>query len=103
MLFREAADAEAAAALDRIVAQVAGVVAGLIAEEPAARPRGVAESDRRVAIAMLAQMLVGASQSLANWWSEHQEVPRERLVEVAMDFAWLGLERLRAGERWPAR
>jgi AcrR family transcriptional regulator len=101
LLFREAADAEVSAALDRVVAQVTGVVAALIAEEPARSPPGVSEADRQLAIRMLAQMLVGAMQSLANWWSDHQEVPRERLVELAMDFTWLGLERLRAGERWP--
>ena len=39
-------------------------------------------------------------QSLALWWGDHEEIPRERLVQVVMDFAWLGLERLRAGERF---
>jgi AcrR family transcriptional regulator len=103
MLFREAADAEVTAALDRVVAQVTAVVAALIAEEPARQPPGQSEAERKAAIAMLAQMLVGAMQSLANWWSDHQQVPRKQLVELAMDFAWVGLERLRAGERWTAR
>jgi len=49
---------------------------------------------------MLGQLLAGAVQSLSLWWGEHEEVPREQLVAVVMDFAWLGLERLRAGERW---
>ena len=49
---------------------------------------------------MLAQMLVGAVQSLANWWADHQEIPRARIVEMTMDFAWQGLERLSQGERW---
>ena len=40
-------------------------------------------------------------QSLANWWADHQEVPRERLLKMTMDYAWLGLERLSRGERWP--
>jgi hypothetical protein len=39
-------------------------------------------------------------QSLANWWADHQEIPRERIVEITMDYAWLGLERLSRGERW---
>jgi hypothetical protein len=26
-------------------------------------------------------------QSLANWWADHQELPRERIVEMTMDFA----------------
>ncbi|MEA2378755.1 MAG: hypothetical protein QOD13_2662, partial [Thermoleophilaceae bacterium] len=28
--------------------------------------------------------------------------PRNRIVEMTMDFAWVGLQRLSAGERWPA-
>jgi hypothetical protein len=39
-------------------------------------------------------------QSLSNWWADHQEVPRERILEMTMDYAWLGLERLSRGERW---
>ena len=53
-----------------------------------------------VAAEMLAQQLVGAGQSLANWWDEHREVTREQMLQAHMDFAWLGLERLVAGERW---
>jgi AcrR family transcriptional regulator len=97
MLFREAADPEVAAFLDRVRGQVAGVVAALIAAEPAATPDD--KADRRQAIEMLAEQLVGAVQALANWWADHQDVPRETLVDAVMDFAWLGLERLRAGER----
>jgi AcrR family transcriptional regulator len=97
MLFREAADPEVAAFLDRVRGQVAGVVAALIAAEPATAAED--RADRRRAIEMLAEQLVGAVQALANWWAEHQEVPRAELVDSVMDFAWLGLERLRAGER----
>ena len=73
------------------------MVAALIAAEPATPPEDPAE--RRRAIEMLAEQLVGAVQALANWWADHQEVPREVLVDRVMDFAWIGLERLRAGER----
>jgi hypothetical protein len=45
-------------------------------------------------------MLVGGAQSMANWWAEHPEARRSQLVEIAMDFSWLGLERLSRGERW---
>ena len=99
MLFREAADPEVAAFLDRVRGQVAGVVAALIAAEPAASPGD--RADRRQAIEMLAEQLVGAVQALANWWADHQEVPRAQLVDAVMDFAWIGLERMRAGERAP--
>ncbi|TML34469.1 MAG: hypothetical protein E6G29_10365 [Actinobacteria bacterium] len=78
--------------------QVGAAVAGLIAAEPRTE-RGNREESAR-AIEMLGQLLAGAVQSLALWWGDHEEIPRERLVQVVMDFAWLGLERLRAGERF---
>ncbi len=100
MLFREANDPEMVRVLERIVAQVTGVVAALIAEDPGSRLSGADEAEREQGIQMLAQMLVGSVQSLANWWADHQEVPRARILLMTMDYAWLGLERLSRGERW---
>jgi hypothetical protein len=48
---------------------------------------------------MFAQQLSGAVQSLAIWWQEHPNVERHFVVDCVMDFAWLGLERVRGGER----
>jgi AcrR family transcriptional regulator len=98
ILFRDVADPDTSAALARILEQVTGVVAALIAQDPGARSQGGDQSEP--AIRVLAQMLVGAVQSVANWWAEHPEVAREQAVEMVMDFAWVGLERLSAGERW---
>jgi hypothetical protein len=39
-------------------------------------------------------------QGLALWWYEHPDVPRERVVGTAMNFLWLGFDRVRAGEVW---
>lgn len=100
MLFREAGDPEMVAVLDRVVAQVTGVVAALIAQDPGSRSSVGDETAREDAIQMLAQMLVGSVQSLANWWADHQEVPRQLILEMTMDYAWLGLDRLSRGERW---
>jgi AcrR family transcriptional regulator len=100
MLFREAADPEVAAAVGRVVAQVTTVVAALIAEDPGADARVEEEAEPDEAIEMLAQMIVGAMQTIANWWADHQEVSREQIVSEAMDFAWLGLDRVARGERW---
>jgi hypothetical protein len=30
-------------------------------------------------------------QSLANWWHDHQDVPRAALVDRTMDFCWVGI------------
>jgi len=101
MLFREATDPEAVAVLDRVTAEVTAFVAGLIAEDPGTR-RGDDEEAREHRIQALAQLLVGAVQSLASWWADHEELPRKQIVEMTMDFAWVGLQRLSQGERWPA-
>ena len=92
MLFRETVDPEAVAALDSVGVGVMALVAELIAQDPGAAP-GDKRSDQ--AIEMIAQMIVGSTQALANWWNDHQDVPRERLVAMAMELLWPGLERLR--------
>jgi AcrR family transcriptional regulator len=100
MLFRDPTDPEVAAVLDGILTQVTALVAALIAQDPGSHTPGEDRIAREQAMQMLAQMLVGSVQSLANWWADHQEIPRERIVEMTMDYAWLGLERLSGGERW---
>jgi AcrR family transcriptional regulator len=100
ILFRDVADPETAAVLDRILSQVTAVVADLIAQDPGVRALDQEETQGEQTIQLLARMLVGAVQSVADWWADHREVPREQIVEMVMDFAWLGLERLRRGERW---
>jgi AcrR family transcriptional regulator len=98
MLFREAADPETAAVLDRMLEQVTAEVTVLISQDPGASALDSVEDKR--ALRMLAEMLVGGTQSMANWWTANPEAPREQMVAIAMDFAWLGLERLSRGERW---
>jgi hypothetical protein len=100
MLFREATDPEAVAVLDRITAEVTNFVASVIAEDPGARRNDDDPVTREHGVQVIAQLLVGAVQSLATWWSDHQELPRERIVEMTMDVAWLGLQRVSQGERW---
>lgn len=52
------------------------------------------------ALEMIAQQQIGAIQSLADWWGEHREVPKDAVIATAMDFAWIGMERVSSGERW---
>jgi hypothetical protein len=51
-------------------------------------------------VEMIAQQLVGAMQSLADWWDLHPNVPKAEVVQAAMDFAWIGQERISQGQRW---
>ena len=100
VLFRETVDPESAAALDRVSAQIRALVAALIAQDPGATPRNEAHPETDRGIQQLAQMLVGAIQSSANWWDDHRDVRRDRVLETAMEFVWFGLDRLGRGERW---
>jgi AcrR family transcriptional regulator len=96
ILFREAVDTEAATVLDRMVAQITGLVATLIAEDPSAVALEE-EPDFELTVEVIAQLVVGATQGAANWWEDHRHVPRAQLVQIAMDFSWRGLSGLRAG------
>ena len=98
MLFRDAADPESSAVLERMVQQVTAEVTVLISQDPGARKLTRVGDER--SLRLLAEMLVGGAQAMANWWTDHPEAPRAQLVEIAMDFAWLGLERLSRGDRW---
>lgn len=88
-LFRDAADPEVADIIDRVQTQGTAMIAALITADPEV------SHDHPQAIEMHAALLSGGVQSLANWWHDHQEVPRAVLVARAMDFCWVGIERLR--------
>lgn len=48
---------------------------------------------------MFAEMLKMAQNGLAVWWYDHRDVPRGELVDRVLEFCWIGLERMAAGER----
>ncbi len=99
MLVRNTADADIATSVERVRHEAAGAITALmVADAPPGSP--VEGVERELAVEMLAQQLVGAAQSLANWWDEHRDLPRGRVLAIAMDFAWVGLERVGEGETW---
>jgi len=98
VIFRNAGDPDVAASLAELRDGVAAAVAALMSEEAEAHFPDAPE--RAQMLQMVAQQLVGAMQSLADWWELHPEVPRKRILQVAMDFVWTGQERLSRGERW---
>ena len=99
MLFRDAVEPEVAKSLQQLAQQAALQVTELIATEPRAQRADESEEEKAEAIEMFGTLLTGGVQQLALWWDDHPKVPRERLVARVMEFAWLGFERLRAGER----
>ncbi|MFO7193829.1 MULTISPECIES: TetR/AcrR family transcriptional regulator [Thermocrispum] len=48
----------------------------------------------------LAAALVGAAESLADWWLDHPGVPADVLASWLMNLVWLGFGDLVAGEVW---
>ena len=101
LMFRDTFETDVAEVLRRLQRQATAAIAGLMASEPLAADAhpGVSDERRRLAIELFAQQLSGAVQSLAVWWRDHPSVERKFVVDCVMDFAWIGLERIRGGER----
>jgi AcrR family transcriptional regulator len=93
MLFRDAVDPDVADQFRRVQAQATGLIAALMESDPDMPPTD--DPEEHLVVEMLAQQLSGAMQSLANWWFDHQHVRRAQLVDIAVTFAWNGLERVR--------
>jgi AcrR family transcriptional regulator len=100
MLVRNPEEPGVAELVGRLQGEAAEAIAELMqAEVPRQRRDDPAEA--RLATEMLAEQLVGALRALGNWWDDHREVPREKVLAMLMEFAWLGFDRLSRGERWP--
>lgn len=97
VLFRNAEDPEVADSLERLRAEAVEAITDIMAADT---PGASSDPQLRQSVEMVTRQLTGAVQALATWWDEHREVPRERVVQRVMDFAWLGLERLGRGEGW---
>ena len=99
MLIRNRASDDVADLFDRLQEDVAGVIAGLMAEDmpTSALPEGV---DSGMAVEATAMQLLGGLTAIANWWDEHRDVARSTVLAMVMEFAWVGLQRASSGERW---
>ena len=98
MYFQEpSGDAAARAVHEEVRAPARAALALILAAEPGAE--GIGGSDE-LAMEMAAEVMRSALTGLAIWWIDHPEVPRERIVETAVNALWIGFERVRSGERW---
>ncbi|HET7052637.1 MAG TPA: TetR/AcrR family transcriptional regulator [Solirubrobacterales bacterium] len=100
VLFRYSTDPEIEAVHAEVAQQSREAILPLFAAEPGAG--NLAGSVAGEGIEMVWVVLRGVLQGLAVWWSEHPEVPRERVVATAMNALWIGFERAQAGEAWSA-
>ena len=64
------------------------------------REAGATEDPRE--LEMAAEVMRAGLTGLAIWWTEHPDVPRERVVATALNVVWIGLERAWRGERFSA-
>lgn len=101
MLIRNRASDGVTDLFERLLDEVAAMVGSLLAEDMPASvlPEG---ADFDMVVEATSRQLLGAITSMANWWDEHREVPRTQVLAMIMEFAWVGLERAAAGERWTA-
>jgi AcrR family transcriptional regulator len=88
MLSRQGAgDAEIAAADDRLRARSAEAIRSLLAADLLAA--GVDPGGRRAEV--LVELAGSAVEGIARWAHDHPSVPREELVDSAMELLWGGL------------
>lgn len=94
MYFLEATgDPQARAAHREIQAQGRGALSAILGQQPGAERIGGGDPD---GLEMAAETMRAGLAGLAIWWDEHPHVPRERIVETAMNVLWIGFARLQA-------
>ena len=86
VLFREPANADAAA-VHRAVSERSR---GLVLKPLLGTPASAAVAANGPDLEMTWVILRGVLQGLALWWVDHPEVPRERVVANALDALWSG-------------
>jgi AcrR family transcriptional regulator len=93
-------DPEAQAIHREVQARSRVALGAILRREPGAE--NLAGSADEQALEMAAEVIRAGLTGLAIWWSEHPDVPRERIVATAVNAMWIGFERVRRGETWPA-
>jgi AcrR family transcriptional regulator len=98
VLFRYSTDPEIEAVHAEVAERSREAILPLFAAEPGSE--NLAGSVEGEGIEMVWVVLRGVLQGLAVWWSEHPDVPRERVVATAMNALWVGFERAQSGSAW---
>jgi len=70
-------------------AAIAGIITRLLTETI---PDAHVSADARAALDGVAHAVVGAGESLANWWLAHPEVPRERAAQLLIAVGRAGVD-----------
>jgi AcrR family transcriptional regulator len=97
MLFRDTTgNPDIASMHDEVAAESRSQILPLFAAEPG--NEGIIGPLVEEGLEMTWVVLRGVLQGLAMWWAQHPDVPRERVVAMAMNSLWIGFERVRDGE-----
>ncbi|HKR99440.1 MAG TPA: TetR/AcrR family transcriptional regulator [Candidatus Dormibacteraeota bacterium] len=98
MLFADTTgDPEVEAVRRQVAGESRAAIRPMLADEPGSE--NIAGADLE-SIDMSWEVLRAVLQGLALWWYEHQHVPREKIVQTAMNAIWIGFERVSRGETW---
>jgi len=65
--------------------------------DPSLSATALAVNERRARL--LVPLVYGSLVSMVSWWLAHPDVTREQAESMAVEFIWLGLDRIRGGER----
>jgi AcrR family transcriptional regulator len=84
---------------DRLGAAFADILMVNRRADPTLSAEVLAATERRVE--MIVPLMYGSLLSMVSWWLDHPGTPRGRAESMAVEFIWLGLDRLRSGERLP--
>jgi AcrR family transcriptional regulator len=98
MLARDVVDPDIKSLRDAAHTHAVTVVARQIELDPELGQQDVSAEE----IERMATLIVGATTSLAQWWTDHPGVPREEVLTTLIGVMWLGFDRLRSGERYQA-
>jgi AcrR family transcriptional regulator len=100
MYFQEpTGDPEVRAVHAAITAPARAALGALLGDRPGGA--SIAGADP-LELEMAAEVIRSALTGLAIWWIDHPVVPREKIVETAINAVWIGFERVQRGERWSA-
>lgn len=97
MYFQESTgDPDARAAHRAIQAQGRAALGAILgAEQGAERIAGSLDPE---SLELAAEAIRAGFAGLAIWWDEHPHVPREQIVQTAINVLWIGFERLQSGD-----
>lgn len=82
---------------ERLGEEFAGLLLRRRRADPTLTPAQLAANERRARL--LVPLMYGSMLSMVSWWLEHRDTPRDKAETMAVEFIWLGLDRLRSGER----